>query len=457
MRWPIRYQLLLPLLTLLLGVVGITTWTALASADRARHQIETRLRRVVYTLSPSGPVAIPVTNKAVLEAMKGFSEADYLLIAADGSRTTTLPTDDVELPPVETVVEDWQTLRLGPRVTAAGHVYLGSGVRLGQHASLPKGGTLYILYPEELWRTALWEAVRPSLILGGFAGLASLVLAIAVGEHFSRRIRQVERRTRQIASGDFSPMPLPGRNDELRDLGRSINEMAEQLARLQETVQRSERLRLLGQVGGGLAHQLRNGLTGARLALQLHERECRANGDDEALAVALRQLALLEAHLKRFLDLGRIGSLRQEPVALRTLVDETVALLGPRCKHGRIDLRWQPPAEEGKIVGDAGQIGQVLLNVIGNGIEAAGPGGWVEVALRREQTPAPVFVLEVSDSGPGPPADVAAKFFEPFVTGKPEGVGSGSGGGAAGSRGPRRTHHLAARGWRDALSHRAAG
>ena len=69
---------------------------------------------------------------------------------------------------------------------------------------------------------------------------------------------------------------------------------------------------------------------------------------------------------------------------------------------------------------------QLLLNVIGNAIEAAGPGGWVEVALRREQgIGRRVVVIEVSDSGPGPPPEVAAKLFEPFVTGKPEGVGLG--------------------------------
>jgi signal transduction histidine kinase len=418
MRWPIRYQLLVPPLTLLLGVVGISTWTALASADRARGQIEAQVRQVVRTLSD--PPHFPLTSGIILK-MKGLSGADYLLINGDGTRVTTLPNDSPELPPVEAVAERWDTLRLGPRVTVQGRAYLGSGVRL-QQAYLPEGGTLYILYPEELWRSAQWEAVRPSLVLGGFAGLASLVLAFAVGAHFSRRVREVERRTRLIAAGDFSPMPLPGRNDELRDLGRSINEMAEQLARLQETLQRTERLRLLGQVGGGLAHQLRNGLTGARLALQLHARECEG-GDAESLAVALRQLALLEAHLKRFLELGRTGPLRREAVSLRALAAETVALLGPRCKHARIDLRWQPPADAATVLGDAGQIGQLLLNVIDNAIDAAGPGGWVEVVLRRE--PGPLVILEVSDSGPGPSADVAGRLFEPFVTGKPEGVGLG--------------------------------
>ncbi len=418
MRRPIRYQLLVPLLTLLVGVAGVSTWTALASADRARRQIETRVRHVAKSL---GWGSIPLTNQRVLEQMKDLSEADYLLIAGDGRRVTTLPTDPAELPPATAVVEKWDELRLGPRVTVGERAYLGSGVRLPPRAELLDGGTLYILYPEELWRSALWDAVKPSLILGGFAGAASLVLAVAVGERLGRKVRDLERRTRQIAGGDFSPMPLPAGDDELRDLGRSINEMAEQLARLQETVQRTERLRLLGQVGGGLAHQLRNGLTGARLALQLHAREC-PDGDGEALAVALRQLSLLEAHLKRFLDLGRTGPLRREPVALGALVGETAALLGPRCKHARIELRWQPPADEITVVGDAGQIEQVLLNVIGNAIEAAGPGGWVEVALRRE---AGVAVCEVSDSGPGPPPEVAAKLFEPFVTGKPEGVGLG--------------------------------
>src|SRR5439155_1665719 len=88
-------------------------------------------------------------------------------------------------------------------------------------------------------------------------------------------------------------------------------------------------------------------------------------------------------------------------------------------------LRWQEPPEKATVRGDAGQIEQLLLNVIGNAVEAARPGGWVEVALRREDAPAPVVILEVSDSGPGPPPDVAAKLFEPFVTGKPEGVGLG--------------------------------
>src|SRR5262249_18742112 len=161
----------------------------------------------------------------------------------------------LQLPPAEVVVDDWQNLRLGPPVTVEGHTYLCSGVRLRS------GATLYILYPERLLDEAYWDAVRPSLILGLFGGVASTVLAVAVAQRLGRRVQELERRTRQIAAGDFSPMPLPRRNDELRDLSGSVNDMAQQLSRLQETVRQTERLRLLGQVGGGLAHQLRNNVT----------------------------------------------------------------------------------------------------------------------------------------------------------------------------------------------------
>src|SRR5206468_1958402 len=77
-------------------------------------------------------------------------------------------------------------------------------------------------------------------------------------------------------------------------------------------------------------------------------------------------------------------------------------------------------------LGDAGQLGHLFLNVLGNAVEAAGPGGWVEVRMRRaDGEESPWCLVEVMDSGPGPPADLAGRLFEPFVTGKPEGVGLG--------------------------------
>lgn len=416
MRWRIRYQLLVPLAILLLGVAGISTWTAAASAARAREQLDDHMRRVARTLNEA---SFPL-NRTTLTHMKRLSGADFILLDSSGAREDTFPPGEaVELPPADAVVDDWATLRLEHRVAVGGQTYLVSGVRL-REARPDRAATLYVLYPEALWRDARWEAVRPSLVLGGFAGLASVVLALGLGGRLARRLGQVERRTRAIADGDFSPMPLPAGDDEVRDLARSINEMAERLARLHETMRQTERLRLLGQVSGGLAHQLRNGVAGARLALQLHATECQA--EPEALQVALRQLTLVEANLKRFLDLGRAEGGRHELCSLAGLVDEAMTLLGPQCRHARIQVRREAAQTEVMVRGDVGQLGQLLLNVLGNAVEAAGPGGTVEVRLATADA---LAVLEVWDSGPGPAADIADRLFEPFVTGKREGVGLG--------------------------------
>ncbi|HEV2949215.1 MAG TPA: HAMP domain-containing sensor histidine kinase [Gemmataceae bacterium] len=424
MRWSIRYQLLVPLLILLAGIAGISTWTAMASAQRARQQIETQVRNVARTLSEAN---IPVAPNWLTE-MRGLTGAEYLLVQSDGrtNQTSGLISEAGELPPQVPIMDDWKTLRLSSRIQVGKTSYLGCGVSLRQ----PGGGVLYIFYPEASWRDALWEAVRPSLVLGGFMGLASIILAVAMGRTFGLRIQEMERRTRGIAAGDFSPMPLPRRDDEFRDLAGSINEMAQQLARLQETMQKSEQLRLLGQVSGGLAHQLRNGVAGARLALQVHTRELNGQADSEAIQVALRQLQLLEAHLQRFLNLGKVGEPARQPCSVESLLDEAVNLLRPKSRHANIDLLWEKPEPHLSVLGNADQLSQVFLNLIGNALDAAGPGGRVQIQVEEisnefKEGKVKTCRVEIIDSGPGPHAALADRIFEPFVTGKPDGVGLG--------------------------------
>lgn len=419
MRWSIRYQLLAPLLTLLLSVViGITAWSAVAAVRREQAQIESQVRTGAQTLSRA---SFPL-NETVLHMISGLSGAEYIVVSPSGKYTTTLDADITERPDFDNVTDDPQAITLGPPVTVAGKRYLGGGVRL-QGAN--QGSVLYFLYPESLWLDALWGALIPSVVLGSLGGILSVLMSATLAQRLSQRIRELGRRTHLIAAGDFSPMPLPERNDELRDLTQSVNEMAERLARLQEAIQQTERLRLLGQVSGGLAHQLRNGVTGARLAVQIHARECAA-ADTEPLQVALRQLDLLEANLKRFLDLGRADEPRRQPCSLTTLVNEAVMLVSPQCRHARIALRWEP-GEEVPLAADPGQIGHLLHNVIGNAVEAAGPGGSVEITVRIDSGSGSAgrAVVEIRDSGPGPAANVAERLFEPFVTGKPEGIGLG--------------------------------
>jgi signal transduction histidine kinase len=416
MRWTIRYQLSLPLLILLLGVTAMSAWAAIAAAQHARDRIDTQVGQIAQTLEQSPP--FPLTERVLL-LIKGFSGADFLLLPADGQPITTLK----EIPGPLVEDSDNAEIHLEHRIIAGETAYLYTAVQLRKVPAAE--AKLFLFYPESLLQEAVWQAVRPSLYLGITSGMGAAVVTVLLAHRLTRRVRDLEQRTRLIAAGDFSPLPLPRSNDELRDLARSVNEMAEQLGKYQEMTRRTERLRLLGQVSGGLAHQLRNGVTGARLAVQLHARECHGSAEDESLQVALRQLGLIEMHLKRFLDLGRGGELKKSSCLLVPLLSESISLLQPQCRHNRIQLIWQPPEtlETVRVNGDPGQLNHLFLNVITNAVEAAGPGGRVE--MRLSQPDPTQIAIAVEDSGTGPSSQVAGQLFEPFVTGKPEGVGLG--------------------------------
>jgi signal transduction histidine kinase len=413
MRFSIRYQLLLPLLALMLGLVAASTWSAWSSGQRARRQIEKQIDDIAETVN-AVPFALDLRT---LKLLKGLSGAEFVLCDEDDKLIATLN----EVPEALPLPSDHPTQHFDTPVQVGSASYLCGGLPLRRSAR--PGAILYILYPESLWRETVWQALRPALALGIVGSLISVVLGVLLAQSITRRIEEMERRTRLIAGGDFSPMPLPSRQDELRDLGASVNEMAQQLTQFQETIRQTERLRLLGQVSGGLAHQLRNGVAGARLAVQLHAQECPASHDGESLGVALRQLALVEMHLKRFLDLGKAIELQKQPCRLDDILKETIDLVGPQSRHAHTELRVLAPESKAiDLLGDVGQLGQLFLNVLTNALEAAGPGGWVEV--RWGMADGRAFV-EIRDSGPGPTKEVAARLFEPFVTGKREGVGLG--------------------------------
>jgi signal transduction histidine kinase len=235
------------------------------------------------------------------------------------------------------------------------------------------------------------------------------------------RIRRVGAQTRSIAAGNFQPVTVPGPDDELADLARAVNDMARRLDEYQARLKEGERMRVIGQFAGGLAHQIRNAATGARLAVEVFERESPPT-DPEPLRVARQQLARIETGVKQFLDLGRGPDGAKTNLDLRTILADAIASRAPACQHAGTSLTWSPPPEPILVRGNAEQLGHLFANLIGNATEAAGPGGSVELAAR----PSPANVeIDVTDTGPGPPAELATRLFDPFVTGKPEGIGLG--------------------------------
>ncbi|MFM7075345.1 MAG: sensor histidine kinase, partial [Planctomycetaceae bacterium] len=240
----------------------------------------------------------------------------------------------------------------------------------------------------------------------------------------------VERRVADIAAGAFAPQspresaaPVrdEGPDDEIGRLVGGVERMSEQLGTLRARLVAGERERLLGQLAAGFAHELRNALTGARLAIDLHRSRCPGSPDDGSLDVARRQLAVIEEEVRGLLALSRRTESAPAPVPLAELLAEVADLVSPRSRHAGTALVVEP-AGGTVIVVRRDALRAALVNLACNALEAAGPGGHVRLAA----VCGPDGVrLRVEDDGPGPPEHLAATIHEPFVTGKPEGIGLG--------------------------------
>ncbi len=399
MRLSLRTRLLLPLLALLLADAGATGWAARLAAEREERRISDQLNAVARTLTESR--TFPLTAR-VLEQMKGLSGAEFVLTKRGGEQVTTFA-GGVELGSESSDV-----------LVREGEEYRLLRVRLPEnHPNAAEA--LAVCYPESLRRTAVRDAVRPPLVMGLAFFLVGLLL-FAFGSRIVTRVRGLESHTRVIAAGNFDAAVPSGPDDELRDLAKSIGDMARQLAAFEQRSKGTERLRVLGQFSGGLAHQLRNAAAGAKLAVQLHQKEHRTESR-ESLDVALRQLARIEMNLSQFLMLGKPMTAKKLDLDLTDVLTGAVSLYLPQAKHLGIALRWTR-GEAVPMAGDAVSLGHLFVNLIGNAIEAAGPGGTVEVRCEDRN-------VEVIDSGAGPPPEIAARLFETFVTGKEQGIGLG--------------------------------
>jgi signal transduction histidine kinase len=417
MRWPLRYQILFPFAAVMLAVVvSLSLLEAYLSARRTQRQIEHQLQEVALTLADA---TFPLTD-AVLKQTRGLSGAEFVLTDRRGA-VEAASLKEVEPASLPQTVTPRDQVQLGQGVELGGQAYFHTAIDLRPRGAQRETMRLHILYPQGVLREARWQAAYPPLWVG--AGLLGVVIAMAfaIAGRFSRPILEVRRELSRLVQGDFRPVPLGQRNDELRDLIGCVNALGDQLEEMRRVIKRSERLALLGQLSGGLAHQLRNSVAGARMAVQLHQRRC-GDVDQDSLAVALRQLTMTEQHLQRFLTAGQTTLTKREPCELRAIVADVVSLVAPTCRHRDVALQCDADAAPCPLSADAEQLRQLILNLAVNAIEAAGRDGWVRIELSQT---AAATIIRVVDNGPGPAPEVAQRLFEPFASGKPEGIGLG--------------------------------
>jgi len=250
------------------------------------------------------------------------------------------------------------------------------------------------------------------------APIIAIAVSVLVGRSIAVPVAKLEQGASRIAAGDLDTRIAVRGAPELEALAERWNAMTAALKEREERLVESEKLAGIGRLAAGVAHEINNPL-GVILG---YAKLLRQRADPSAAA----DLAVIEAETLRakeivegLLDLSRPLPAGAEQVDLRALADDVVA----RLREARL-LEGVEVAVAGAAAapGHAEKLRQVLVNLVRNAAEAAGPGGRVDVAVAERDGAADV---EVADSGPGIPAEGRARLFEPFFTTKAHGTGLG--------------------------------
>jgi two-component system NtrC family sensor kinase len=196
---------------------------------------------------------------------------------------------------------------------------------------------------------------------------------------------------------------------------------------VQRRLVQAEKMAAVGQLAGGVAHEINNPLGGILAFAQIMSRdEGRSAEDVDNLTLisdaAVRAKRIVES-LLRFSR--RPKGDEQGAVNLAKVAEDALFLLQPELKSGRIALerRLEPAIAHG----NANLLQQIAVNLLVNAFQAIGKGQTGKVTVVTGPGPAGHARLTVLDDGPGIPAQVASRIFEPFFTTKPEGQGTGLG------------------------------
>ena len=201
----------------------------------------------------------------------------------------------------------------------------------------------------------------------------------------------------------------------IEDLTERVN-FRQQMARF-------ERLASLGRLSAGIAHEVRNPLTGISLLLdELHDRLLSNPDDQRLIQRALQEIERLEGLVNELLNFASLPDTRLAAGDLAAILRDTLFLLSKQFQKQGVVLHENLPEELPHPSMDSDLLKQAVLNLLTNAMDAMPGGGDLWVSAQREVGG---MSLIIRDSGEGIPSDRLALIFEPFYTTKGEGTGLG--------------------------------
>jgi nitrogen fixation/metabolism regulation signal transduction histidine kinase len=227
--------------------------------------------------------------------------------------------------------------------------------------------------------------------------------------------RQGQKLTYRMAMFPLSFRQQAGWLLTIEDLTERVN-LRQQMARM-------DRLASLGRMSAGIAHEVRNPLTGVSLLLDdLHDRLLGKEVDQQLIRRALGEIERLESLVNEMLHFSSMPEPKLAYGRVEKVLQDSLFLLRKQCQRQRVKIVEMVAPNLPEIMLDADRIKQVLINLLNNALESMPEGG--ELTVQVESKGNEIFI-RVSDTGVGIPADKLPLVFEPFFTNKGQGTGLG--------------------------------
>ncbi len=280
-----------------------------------------------------------------------------------------------------------------------------------------------------LWQSQ-WRGVILAII--ALAGLTAIILRL-FHRLINRPITELKDGMKKLQQGDLSVRFAPRKLDEIGRLMTSFNVMAEDLEKAnaeiqrlyQQRVEKAEHLAAFGELAAGLAHEVRNPLSGMRGALEVIDRKTPAGGPEkEIFKEIIVQIDKLIVIIQDFLSFARPKPLKFREGSPNLFIENAVRLA--KTQIGGKDIAFKvSPAEEGlRLPVDSDRMQEVLLNLLLNSIAAIPGRGTISISARTDPG-AGVLEIAVADDGAGIKGSDLGQVFHPFFSTKKEGTGLG--------------------------------
>jgi two-component system NtrC family sensor kinase len=270
----------------------------------------------------------------------------------------------------------------------------------------------------------------PMLFLLFLLGLM-IYCANFIARQMIRPLKVLMDATQRIADGDITTPVMPVRRyrDEFTELSIAMNSMMHQLSQRQEQLIKAHKLKAVGTLTAGVAHELNNPINNIMLTASMLQEDYSEIDDAERLDMIndlVEQAGRSQKIIRNLLEFAREREIDTALFHLNDILEESLQLVTNQLKLCKVKIERRFASNLEPISGDKQQLTQVFLNLTLNAIDAMPDGGTLIIETNNIKE-GDYLKVDFTDSGSGIPDHVKPHIFDPFFTTKSQGKGTGLG------------------------------